>query len=288
MNHLKTSPHPLVNGIPPDWACGWGEDEFGVWAEFKIKTTIQKMRWIPSGKFLMGSQKHEKGHYASEAPQHQVIIPQGYWLFNTPVTQALWEAVMQDNPSRFKTPNRPVEQVTWNDCQDFIKKLNTLIPGVVLSLPSESQWEYACRAGSQIATYPVLKKSDGKNNNLNEIAWYSDNSWNYFEFRDDKKSTYPVAGKLPNQWGLYDMLGNVWEWTEDSWHDNYNGAPANGKAWIDSLASTDRVIRGGGWNSFASICRSAYRLSDTSANCCHFLGFRCVGYQSDKFSDIVV
>lgn len=270
----------------PHWASAMGRDICGLWCEFKVitqhKTVTQKMRWIPPGKFLMGSQKDEKGHYSDEAPQHQVIFKQGYWLFNTPVTQALWETVMSDNPSEFKTRDRPVERVSWDDCQNFIKKLNVLKPGLALSLPSESQWEYACRAGTQIATYPAIKGSIDKTSDLNEIttdlndiAWYSKNSANNFKLDNYKKGTHPVAGKLANQWGLYDMLGNVWEWMEDNWHSDYHGAPVDGSAWIDIGADYRRVVRGGGWGNDTNSCRSASRYRRAPGTSGSFLGFRC-------------
>ncbi|MBF0423511.1 MAG: formylglycine-generating enzyme family protein, partial [Magnetococcales bacterium] len=130
-----------------------GRDRFGLWAEFVIGKARQKMRWIPPGRFMMGSPEDEPGRFEEEGPQHEVIIEKGYWLFDTPCTQALWQAVMENNPSRFQSPTRPVEQVNWDEIQEFLKKINQSISGLNLILPSEAQWEYACRAGTTTALY---------------------------------------------------------------------------------------------------------------------------------------
>ncbi|MCP3866722.1 MAG: SUMF1/EgtB/PvdO family nonheme iron enzyme, partial [Gammaproteobacteria bacterium] len=139
------------SGRQPGWVDRWGFDEYGAWATFSLTQTsgeqiTQRMRWIGTGKYHMGSPLGEEGRFDSEGPQHIVTLTQGYWLFDTQVTQALWQAVMGANPSRFKSPDRPVESVSWEDCEVFLDKLNLRFPGLDLELPSESQWEYACRA----------------------------------------------------------------------------------------------------------------------------------------------
>ena len=143
------------SGQPPSWADknGWGTDEYGHWVTFSVENKqgqkiTQRMRWIEPGTFLMGSPENEPERLDDEGPQHSVTIGRGFWLFDTACTQALWEAVMGENPSRFKGADRPVENVSWNDCQDFLQRLNERLPGLDLALPSEAQWEYACRAGT--------------------------------------------------------------------------------------------------------------------------------------------
>src|SRR5262249_12534536 len=150
-------------------------------------------------------------------------------------TQALWEAVMGENPSYFRSSTRPVEQVSWNDCQEFVKKLNGSLDGLALALPSEAQWEYSCRAGTSTPTYAGDLNILGENNApvLDGIAWYGGNcgvdfdldngvdisSWEEKQYDRVKGGTHAVGGKAPNGWGLYDMLGNVWEWCQDVFAD---------------------------------------------------------------------
>ena len=159
------------------------------------------------------------------------------------VTQAQWETVMGNNPSWFKGANRPVEQVSWNDAQAFLKKLNAA--SVQFRLPSEAEWEYAARAGTQTA----YAFGDDPNQ-LGKYAWFDDNSGN---------ETHSVGQKKPNGFGLYDMHGNVWEWVADTWHDNYTGAPNDGSIWGKLGDKKAKVLRGGSWNFDPNNCRSANR-----------------------------
>jgi formylglycine-generating enzyme required for sulfatase activity len=218
-----------------------------------------------------------------------VNIDEPFWLFDTPCTQALWQAVMGDNPSRFLSPGRPVEQVSFEDVRRFLAKVNERVPGLNLTLPSESRWEYACRAGTETATYGGPIEILGANNApvLDKIAWYGGNSgmgfeldngfntggWPAKQYADSKAGSHPVKGKQPNAWGLYDMLGNVWEWCEDHCHDNYQGAPADGSAWLSSAAR--RVIRGGSWGNEARGVRAACRGGNDPSDRYDSLGFRC-------------
>lgn len=309
----------------PAWASAMGRDRFGLWAEFQIESVtktrkaprarptrkasrkapdprpadvlepvVQRLRWIPPGRFLMGSPEDEPGRWEAEGPQHPVTIGQGFWLFDTPCTQALWVALGLDNPSEFQDPARPVEQVSWDDVQKrFLPALNERIPGFVL--PSEAQWEYACRAGTQTALYtgPIEILGDANAPALDGIAWYGGNSGVDFElengqtrswlsemqYPEGKAGTHPVGRKARNPWGIYDMLGNVWEWTQDAWHDSYHEAPSDGSAWETTDAGAERVVRGGSWGSVARLCRSAFRDRSAPADRNDYLGFRCARVQ---------
>jgi formylglycine-generating enzyme required for sulfatase activity len=301
--HIRTDCEQLTlrRCTLPDfsWADGMGRDYFGLWAEFVVQgkdgPVRQRMRWIPPGRFLMGSPEDESGRFDDEGPQHLVNIKNGFWLFDTPVTQKLWQAVIGDNPSRFKTPDRPVEQVSWNDCQKFVEKINLQVPDLNLSLPSEAQWEYSCRAGSSTALYTGEIEIIGERNApaLDDIAWYGGNSgrnfeldngydtsdWKEKQYDDKQAGTHPVAQKQANAWGLYDMLGNVWEWVADPWHGDYDRAPEDGRIWKDDKPVVDRVLRGGSWDDTAGYCRSAcrYRYEPDSRD--DVIGFRCVRVQ---------
>ena len=247
----------------PDWANAIGRDRHGLFVEFGLPEggPTQRMRWIPPGRFTMGSPEGEEGRSEDEGPQHAVTLAEGFWLFDTPCTQALWEAVMEKNPSRFKSPTRPVEQVGFDDVQAFLARLNERVPGLSLVLPSEAEWEYACRAGTETATYAGEMRILGERNApvLDAIAWYGGKSGVGFELENgfdssdwpekqhtfSRAGTHPVGQKKPNAWGLYDMVGNVWEWCADDRHESYEGAPTDGSAWIDLQGAANRVVRGG-------------------------------------------
>ncbi len=259
-------PAPVAPPPPPPkpaWAAATGTDRFGDWADIAVpaangKTVTQRMRAIPAGKFRMGSPDSEEGRWDDEGPVHEVDIRHGFWLFDSPCTQELWQAVMGKNPSRFKGPNRPVQNVNIEDIATFLTALDRLVPGLGLTLPSEAQWEYACRAGTSGPTYAKPGQS------LGDIAWYGEN----FD-----GTTHDVKGKAPNDWGLHDMLGNVWEWCADGWVDNYNGAPTDGSA--RSADRAFRVVRGGSWFDEAGRVRAAFRYHFVPAVQDSDLGFRC-------------
>lgn len=272
---------PIEDGCPPAWASGWGEDEFGIFAEFSLGEAIQRMRWIEPGEFLMGSTEDEPGRFADEGPQHREVIEEGFWLADTPCTQAIWEGVMgANNPSRFQTPDRPVEQVSWEDCQEFCRKLGGRLGSPGWMLPTEAEWEYACRAGTETATYagPIVLKGAFNAPVLGPIAWYGGNSGDGYdleEFEDSsgwlekaiehtRAGTRRVATREPNAWGLYDMLGNVWEWCEDfksGAYDIEQGGPL-------------RVFRGGSWYTLARSVHAAYRDWFPPGVRNDYLGFR--------------
>jgi formylglycine-generating enzyme required for sulfatase activity len=208
---------------------------------------------IRPGTFTMGS---DEGN--NEKPVHKVTITKPFYLGKYLVTQEQWEAVMGNNPSNFKGPKNPVENVSWDDCQAFCAKLAASYRGTFRP-PTEAQWEYACRAGS------TGKYCFGDNETqLGEYAWYSDNSG---------QKTHPVGEKKSNAWGLYDMHGNVWEWCQD-WYDNgyYAGSPADDPP--GPATGSDRVGRGGSWYFPAGRCRSADRFGFGPGYRIIHLGFR--------------
>ncbi len=202
-----------------------------------------EMVFITAGTFMMGSPSSDKDR-GSDETQHQVTLTQDFYIGKYEVTQAQWEAVMGNNPSYFsEMPNNPVEQVSWNDCQEFITKLNQMGQGT-FRLPTEAEWEYACRAGT---TERFYWGDDPNDSQINDYAWYDGNS-GYI--------TKEVATKLPNRWGLFDMSGNVWEWCQD-WYSDYPSTPV-----IDPVVTNSgiyRVLRGGCWSYDARYCRSASR-----------------------------
>lgn len=182
-------------------------------------------------------------------------------MLTTELTQGSWEEVMGTNPSSFQNPDKPVEFVSWADCQLFIDKLNLVDSNYFYRLPSEAEWEYACRAGTATRFY-----SGDDENDLEQIGWFNKNSG----------STTEVCAQLaPNAWGLYDMSGNVWEWCTDYYHEDYTGAPTDGSAWID-IPTPNIVSRGGSIGSAARRCRSAARDACYPEFRYHFLGFRLV------------
>jgi formylglycine-generating enzyme required for sulfatase activity len=242
-------------GEPPAWAQHWGWDTFGPWVTFRVGAVEQRLRWIPPGRFWMGSPEDEEGRYDNEGPRHEVHLTRGFWLFDTPCTQALWSAVMGTNPSQFQGEACPIERVSWEDCQTFIAALNAQLPGLDLRLPTEAQWEYACRAGTDTARY---------HDDVNTIAWYGANSHG---------ETHEVGQKSPNAWGLYDMLGNVEAWCDDGLRDYEQGTVSDPRG--PTGAAVDRVIRGGSWISPAQVVRAAYRRWYAPGYRRGYLGFRC-------------
>ena len=232
-------------------------------------TVDLELIWIEPGTFTMGSPNNELGRYSNET-QHQVTLIQGYWLGKYEITQAQYEAVMGKNPSDFKGDDLPVEQVNWNDAKDFCAKLTAtekaagrLPEGYEYTLPTEAQWEYACRAETTTALNSGKNLSDKyKCPEMDEVGWYSYNS---------SEQTHSVGQKLPNAWGLYDMHGNVWEWCLDFYGD-YPASPVTDPT--GPSTGSDRVVRGGGWDQNASCCRSAYRNSFNPDAYWHYFGFR--------------
>ncbi len=210
---------------------------------------------IPAGSFKMGADNGE----TDERPVHQVTFSKAFYLGKYEVTQGQWQAVMGKNPSLFGgDSNRPVDQITWEDAQAFLTKLNAMEGGKLYRLPTEAEWEYAARAGSTTIFY---FGNDPKQ--LGEHAWYRGNSGH---------QTHPVGQKKPNAWGLYDMLGNVWEWVQD-WEGKYPANPVTDPKGPES--GTYRMRRGCAWNNEPNVCRTTNRYSVVGYRD-DFLGFRVV------------
>ena len=213
---------------------------------------------VEAGSFDMGATPEMENPDASEKPVHRVTLTNNYYIGKYEVTQALWQAVMGNNPSYFKGEDLPVEQVSWNDCQDFISKLNAMT-GKKFRLPSEAEWEYAARGGKKSRGYQY-----SGSNTLGDVAWYEGNSGS---------KTHAVGTKQPNELGIYDMTGNVYEWCQD-WYGSYSSSPQTNP--IGAVSGSSRVDRGGSWFFTAKHCRSSYRFNLTPGYRLNFLGLRLV------------
>ena len=215
--------------------------------------------FIGGGTFEMGDKIGDLSQ--ASLPVHYVKVGSMY-MGKYQVTQEVWELVMGNNPARFKGSKRPVEEVSWHDVQDFIKKLNKET-GKKFRLPTESEWEYAARGGSYRQDYRYAGSD-----RLKQVGWYEKNSDN---------QTQEVGKLMANELGLYDMIGNVWEWCEDDWHNNYNRGPIDGSAWIDGpKRGAYRVLRGGSYFNYAVFCRSTNRYWNEPDGRSDALGFRLV------------
>ncbi len=234
------------------WGDSTGEDEYGLYVDFKIKGINQRMRWIEPGKFMMGSPEDEPERLDREK-LHEVTLTEGFWLAETACTQELWEAVMGENPSQFKGNQKPVDNVSWNDCNLFVEKINQ-IADLNFRMPTEAQWEYACRAGTQTPF------SFGEEITKEEVNYVNN------------AGIVDVRSLPCNNWGLYEMHGNVWEWCQDWYDANYD--IENVVNPTGPMAGSKRVLRGGGWYDLARSVRSAYRSNARPDNRDDFIGFR--------------
>ena len=222
-----------------------------------------RMLPIPAGSFLMGPTDDEPGRIDDEGPQHEVTLD-AFWMAQTPITQAQWRTVagwqklerdLEPDPAYFKGDHLPMERVSWHDAQEFCRRLSQRT-GQRYGLPSEAQWEYACRAGTTTPFHcgatltPELANREGP-------------------------KTCAVATFPANAWGLHDMHGNVWEWCQDQWRENYDGAPTDGSAWEDcGPGEVLRLLRGGSWNAYPRNCRSAFRNFYHPDGRNDYIGFR--------------
>ena len=251
----------------PSWMHDQGTDPLGRWCEFKVGNVVQRMRWIEPGTFWMGSPDDEPDRLPDET-RHRVTLTHGYWLADTACTQALWQEVMRSNLSGFKDDSRnPVENVSWIDVTGmFLLKLNERVPGLNLELPTEAQWEYACRAGT---TTPF---SFGMQINTDQVNYDGNHPYNDGQKERYREKTVPVKALPANGWGLYQMHGNVWEWCADAFGDY---PPGEAKDPVVHQGQTARrVLRGGSWFSYGGYCRSADRNAREPGLRDYFIGFR--------------
>ncbi|GJL74923.1 formylglycine-generating enzyme family protein [Nitrosomonas sp.] len=252
--------------LKPDWSADAGRDQYGFYADADIAGVIQRFRWIEPTSFMMGSPEGEVGHKTDEM-QHRVILTQGYWLADTTCTQAFWSNLMQHNPSRFKGKLKPVESVSWDDVQSFLQQLKKYNSFFRLRLPTEAEWENACRAGT-IGAYNFEGELSRSKVNYSGALDNESYNWN----KDESMQTVNIKSYSPNSWGLFEMHGNVWEWCQD-WYGRYQSELV-----IDpkgSRSAHTRVLRGGSWYRSGRSCRSASRDHDVPlSHSYNFTGFR--------------
>ena len=239
--------------VAPAWAHETGTDEFGRFADLRVKDAVQRMRWIEAGEFMMGSPEIEEGRYDNEV-LHKVHLTEGFWLAETACSQAFYQAVVGENPSEFKGNDLPVENVSWEDAQMFTLKLNALTKTGLFRLPTEVEWEYACRAGSETAFAYGYKINNRLTNN-------------------NQRHTVSVKSLYQNKWGMYQMHGNVWEWCSDwfATYDSTDNVVLNPQGANDGIS---RVLRGGSWDYSAWSCRSASRDLESDESRLSNVGFR--------------
>jgi formylglycine-generating enzyme required for sulfatase activity len=246
------TPSPVIVTTPKDKKSPQGQpvESFN---ENRNGVSLE-MIFVPGGSFKMGSPHRMATN--SEKPQHNVTVPD-FYIGKYQITQWQWQTVMNKYPSHFKSDlDLPVENISWNDARRFCEKLSQMT-GKAYRLPSEAEWEYACRAGT----------TGDYAGDLDAMAWYGKNAEN---------KTHPVGQKQPNAFGLYDMHGNVWEWCEDIWHDSYKGAPTDGSAWLSGEDTHSRIIRGGSWRDGGFMSNSFSRLPKFHLNHHSYLGVRVV------------
>jgi formylglycine-generating enzyme required for sulfatase activity len=241
----------LPRDFPAPWAAEWGEDrEYGLYMVLDVKGVRQCFRWIAPGSFKMGSPEGEVDRRSDEQ-LHDVTLTQGFWLADTACSQALWIAVMENNPSRFHDDsNNPVEKINWDEAQSFIERLNGMFSNLHARLPTEAEWEYACRAGTETSF------SFGENISPEQLNFDGGFPYAGGDHGLYREKTVPVKSMPANPWGLYQMHGNVWEWCAD-WNGEYGE-----QAVVDPIGPPEgmcRVLRGGGWGAQGSYCRSASR-----------------------------
>ncbi len=245
-----------------------GRDAYGMYLDLSIYGVMQRLRYIEPGQFLLGSPLHENDRFREEGPQQRVVIAEGFWLADTTCTQELWQAVMGENPSYFDEKNRgslqhPVENVSWHDVQGFLQRVSKLLPEFSSSLPSEFEWEYACRAGT---TTPF---SFGASCSSEQVNFNGMHPYGGAPTGEYRKHTLAVKELAANPWGLYQMHGNVWEWCEDIWRERYPQAYGAGD-------KDFRVLRGGCWINDAKFARSAFRYKYALGKRNFDAGFRFV------------
>jgi formylglycine-generating enzyme required for sulfatase activity len=250
--------------FPPLCASAWGDDRYGLWCEIEVGGVVQRLRWIEPGEFWMGSTKEERNRFAAqlkddqktwfndEAPRHRVKLTRGFWLADTACTQALWQAVLGEEPTHLtKNLQLPVERVSWDTVTDqFLMKLNRLTGDTRAVLPTEAQWEYACRAGTETAYH------FGETIDTDQVNFNGDHPPPGGRKGEYRERTLPVKALPANGWGLYQMHGNVFEWCADA-RRTYSAEPVENPD--GGQGGVLRVLRGGAWGSVARLARSASR-----------------------------
>ena len=280
--------------FPTNWASSWGEDYYGLWMNLTYQDATLTFRWIMPGTFMMGSPKEYTDRYDAE-DHHEVIIQEGFWLSETPITQAFWQVINGDNPSSFKGDGLPVETVSWGETQQFIEKLNQLHPDLTTRLPWEAEWEYACRAGVT-TVFSFGDEIDSSKANYRGVwevkdveSYENDKEWG----SEALKKTSLVKNYPANPWGLYDMHGNVWEFCQDEWQENLGTKlivfSASSGVLVDKAGKVSKVeqnsdlrvkeqkefmLRGGSWGASGSRCRSDCRGTSLRDVRDYHLGFR--------------
>lgn len=276
--------------FPPPWASAYGHDQYGLWLEFAVGEAVQRLRWIAPGWFVMGSPEQERARIENpserlqkwlqkEQPQHRVQISTGFWLADTACTQALWQAVMGANPARFDAAKggsllHPVESVSWLKVQEFLNALNACLgAGGLATLPTEAEWEYACRAGSQTPF------SFGMTIHSNQVNHDGNYPYGDAEKSEYRAKTVAVKALPANAWGLYQMHGNVWEWCADglrvySEETVLDPGLQEALAPPGGLEDLGRVLRGGSWPDDARDARSASRDANAARLRYDDIGFR--------------
>ncbi|MBL8390546.1 MAG: formylglycine-generating enzyme family protein [Candidatus Accumulibacter sp.] len=256
--------------LPPACASAWGDDAHGLWIDVDLAGVVQRFRWIEPGEFSMGSPADEPERAEREGPRHRVRLTSGFWLADTACTQALWMAVMGgENPSGFQEDARnPVEGVSRDDvigASGFLQRVASLAPGVIAELPTEAEWEYACRAGSETPFHFGATIGPEQANYDGNRPYAGGRKGEY------RQKTVPVKSFAPNDWGLYEMHGNVWEWCADGLRDYADGTVEDPRG---TEGAAPRVVRGGSWGNEARGLRSAFRGEGRRVIRFDLLGFR--------------
>ena len=279
------TPAPAAPAVAkPAWATDSGKDQYGAWADLKVAEVTQRFRWIQPGTFTMGSPQAEKDALVASVPgikdrvaievPHHVTLTQGFWLADSTCTQALWQAITGTNPATMKDSlQNPVEMVSWDDCQQFLSQLNDRVSGGGFRLPSEAQWEYACRAGTTTA-FSFGSTITPEQVNYNGKFPFGGAAKGLF-----RQKTVPVKSLPPNAWGLYEMHGNVGQWCND-WGGEYSGGAVRDPA--GPLSGSERAYRGGNYGDSAWICRSAFRNGGPPVGLSPGLGFRIAAQATPK------
>lgn len=266
----------------PPWAAAHGADDYGFWADLAVAHAPSlRFRWIPPGDFLMGSPAEEPRRKADEGPQREVRFAKGFWMAESCIPQRLYEAVIGENPSTHQGPDLPVETISFEAAEAFTRELRAATPDLHLRLPSESEWEYACRAGAQtpFAT-SIARRFDGISITSDEVNYRAQAPYLPKQVAGSpqhwRRETVAVtqAGFRPNSWGLWHMHGNVFEWCLDHKSDSLADHPQDGRPYVTDSPGPARAVRGGAWNIYGRRCRSAARgfLYGAFAH----VGFRCV------------